>query len=177
MSKPEALTQEAWDAALNALNEEDGFSDFYEAEHDQRIHVAVARAIMSASASARSNFLTMQGAAAELLKRAEKAEAEKKAIITLLYTDDVFVGSHWEDYPNAEKGIWPVLCANVQSLGADAEEIPEEWVIPLADLIDIYGSGAIQAWVCFMRDTDKPIKGSLSEKGVQALAAIRNRGK
>lgn len=110
--------------------------------------------------------------------RAEVArlKAEKSAVTTLLYTDEVFVGSHWEDYPHAEKGTWPALCAHVWSYGADAEEIPEGELVPLAGLVEAFGTEAIQAWVCFRRGLGKPVKGRLGPRGQEALELLASQG-
>lgn len=53
MSKPEDIPQDVWEVAFKALDGEYAFSDFYSSEHDQRIHVAVARAIQAAVAEER----------------------------------------------------------------------------------------------------------------------------
>lgn len=107
----------------------------------------------------------------------EKCAEEKQAVITLLYTDEVFVGSHWEDYPNAGAGVWPTLCAHVSSYGSDAEEIPESEIAPLARLVDEYGRDAVQAWVCHRRGNERPSKGQLTDAGKAALRALKEKGK
>lgn len=103
----------------------------------------------------------------------EEEQRLRKSVIALLYTDEVFVGSHWEDFPNAEAGVWPQLCAHIRNYGADAEEIPYNEINLLAELVAQFGSDAIEAWVCFKRGGDNPPRGALGDDGKKALAFLR----
>lgn len=118
--------------------------------------------------------ITRLRAEAERLRVAlEEEQRLRKSIITLLFTDEVFVGSNWADFPNAEVGVSPQLCAQVRSYGADAEPIADDEIIPLAELVTQFGDKAIAAWVCFKRGEDKPPKSGLGEDGEMALAFLR----
>lgn len=110
----------------------------------------------------------------ELLREAlEEEQRLRKSMLTLLYTDHVFVGSHWESYPDADAGVKPMLCAHVPNYAADAEAIPEDEINPLAELVAQFGDGAVLGWVCFKLGTDKPPKGGIGEAGEKALAFLR----
>lgn len=109
----------------------------------------------------------------QLKEENQKMKEMKEAIISLLYTDLVFIGSQWEDFSNPEKGCWPVFCVHTNSFGADAEEIPSEEIIPLAALVKQFGPDAIEGWVAFRRGTEKPQKGNMPPDGKRALDYLR----
>ncbi len=147
--------------------------DQWKANHDQMVQRnAVLRERPDLPVDRLPAIARYEASLATATARAERAEAEKRAVITLLYTDGVFVGSHWESYPDADKGIWPALCAHVDTYGADGEEIPADQLIPLANLVDQFGSDAVQAWVCHRRGLEKPQKGNLTANAAKALAHL-----
>lgn len=96
------------------------------------------------------------------------------AVKTLLYSDEVFVGTHWDsDFRAPDAKSWPTFCAHFPNYGADAEEIvPEGEVIRLARLVREHGPDAVTAWVCHRRGMTDPPKGRLSEAGRAALSAL-----
>ena len=108
-----------------------------------------------------------------LVGRFAELEEHQKAVITLLHSDEVFIGTHHVNFPHPEDGYWPVLCAHASSYGADAEEIPADQVVRLAALVQKHGRGAVEGWVCFTRRTEKPDKGDLDAGGRAALAELR----
>lgn len=97
------------------------------------------------------------------------------AVIQLLNSNDVFIGTHWINDIEAENRLGqPALFAHVWAFTADAEEIPAEKFLFIADLLKRFGPHAIQAWVCHVRGLAKPIKGDLSVDGIAALKYLRN---
>lgn len=119
-------------------------------------------------------------AAAEAALTASNAEAERlrarqKAIETLLYTDECFYGTDWhgKHYTDATADPTPVLCVNFINYGADAEPIPEEWIIPLAALVEKHGGMAVHAWVCAVRGLDDLPKGKLNADCRAVLDEVR----
>lgn len=113
------------------------------------------------------------GETTQLKAEIERLKRREQAVITLLYTGCVFVGSEWEDYPDAEKGVWPKLCAYASNYGADAEPIPDDQFEVIADLVDEFGIQAVEAWVCHVRGIAKPAKGDLNDGGKAALQALK----
>ncbi|MCJ2084578.1 hypothetical protein MKK88_01025 [Methylobacterium sp. E-005] len=110
----------------------------------------------------------------DLEARMAEMKAEEQAVMTILYTDEVFIGTHWEEWPKPEKGCWPALCALTSSYGADAEEVPRDHFLLLANMIDRHGRSAVEAWVSWRRGVDGPMKGSLTAEGKAALAELRS---
>lgn len=106
--------------------------------------------------------------------RAAQAEAMQEAVMVLLYSDEVFVGTHWEGpWLDKDTPTWPALCVHYPAYGADAEEVPPDQIIPLANLVREFGSDAATAWACHRRGRSDPDKGKLTERGRAALARIR----
>lgn len=97
------------------------------------------------------------------------------AVIQLLNSNDVFIGTHWVNDIKTESRLGqPALFAHVWSFGADTEEIPAEKLLFVADLLRRFGPHAIQAWVCHVRGWAKPIKGDLSIEGIAALKYLNS---
>jgi hypothetical protein len=119
----------------------------------------------------------LQKRVAELEEALRKETELRKATLAILYNDETeaFVGTHWVKPINPAAGTWPVLCINFPSWGADADEVPDDQLVLLADLIKRFGPGAAIAWSCFRRGLDSPVKGDLSNDGKEALAELRAR--
>jgi hypothetical protein len=97
------------------------------------------------------------------------------AVIQLLNSNDVFIGTHWIKDIQAESRLGqPALFAHVWSYTADTEEIPAEKLLFIADLLRRFGPHAIQAWVCHVRGWNKPMKGDLSIEGIAALKYLNS---
>lgn len=97
------------------------------------------------------------------------------AVIQLLNSNDVFIGTQWVNDINNENRLGqPALYAHVWSYGEDTEAIPAEKLLFLADLIRQFGHHAIQAWVCYVRGWAKPIKGELDDGGRKALSYLNS---
>lgn len=98
------------------------------------------------------------------------------AMIRLLVTNDVYIGTHWlDDGVGTQSRLGqPALFAHVWSFGADSEEIPVEKILFVADLVARFGPQAIQAWVCHVRGWSKPLKGDLGIKGLETLSYLES---
>lgn len=83
---PNWCTEEIWSLACIA-NSNLWADNVDEVQYVQDTET-IARGMMEASKAARENFLTMQGAAAELLKRAEKAE---RAVLDMYLLLDAYM--------------------------------------------------------------------------------------
>lgn len=103
----------------------------------------------------------------------ENEKADLAALLSILYTDEAFIGTHWESFPDASAGAWPSLSAHINNYAADAEEIPRSEWQAVSKLIGEFGRGSVEAWACWRRGIDKPPKGSLTADGEKALAALK----
>lgn len=116
-------------------------------------------------------------------KRVERLEAERDEAVamadaykTLLYSDEVFVGTHWEgDFRDPATKSWPTLCMHFPNYGADAEEIPPDQILTVAQLVRDHGPDAILAWACHHRGVDDVVKGHLSAKAREIFQALGDR--
>lgn len=97
------------------------------------------------------------------------------AMVRLLNTNDVFIGTHWIEGMETESRLGqPALFAHVWSFAADSHEIPSEKILFVSDLVERFGPQAIQAWVCFERGWAKPLKGDLGADGIATLKYLES---